>query len=42
MSPTRATDRTVTLLDHVLTNSSAKVSQSGLVDQGLSDHDLIF
>ena len=26
-SPTRTTDRTATLIDHVLTNSSHKVSQ---------------
>ena len=35
-------DRTATLTDHVLTNSSRKVSQWGVTDLGLSDHDLMF
>ena len=40
--PTRITDQTATLIDHILTNSPDKVSQSGVIDLGLSDHDLIY
>ena len=40
--PTRITKNTSTLLDHVLTNSHDKVSQSGVIDIGLSDHQLIY
>ena len=39
--PTRITDQTATLIDHILTNSPDKISQSGDIDLGLSDHDLI-
>ena len=38
----RVTDQTATLIDHILTNSPDKVSQSGVIDLGLSDHDLIY
>ncbi len=41
-SPTRITEKSSTLLDHILTNSSDKVSQSGVLDLGLSDHQLIY
>ena len=41
-SPTRVTENTSTILDHVLTNSQDRVSQSGVIDIGLSDHQLIF
>ena len=37
---TRTNDRTATLIDHILTNSSHNVSQSSV--SGLSNHDLIF
>ena len=30
------------LLDHILTNSGWKVSQKGVIDEGLSDHQLIY
>ena len=42
--PTKVHDQTATLIDHILTNSPDKVSQSdiGLSDLGLSDHDLIY
>ena len=40
--PTRITDQTATLIDYILTNSPDKVSQSGVVDLGLSDHDVIY
>ena len=39
--PTRVTNQTATLINHILTNSRHKVSQSGVIDLGLSDHDLI-
>ena len=41
-SPTRITDNKSSLLDHVLTNSLEKVPQSGVIDVGLSDHQLIY
>ena len=33
---------TSTLLDHILTNSNELVSQCGVLDIGLSDHQLVF
>ena len=39
---TRITDQTATLIDHILTNSPDKVSQSGVIDLGLSDDNLIY
>ena len=41
-SPTRITESTSTLLDHILTNSVDRVSQSGILDIGLSDHMLTY
>ena len=41
-SPTRITCNTSSLIDHVLTNADNKVSQSGVLDTGLSDHQMIF
>ena len=41
-SPTRVTDNSSSLLHHVLTNSTYRISQSGVVDTGLSDHQLIY
>ena len=40
--PTRVTDPAATFIDHKLTNSPDKVSQSGVIDLSLSDHDLIY
>ena len=40
-SPTHVTDNSLSLLDHILTNSTCRISQSGVVDTGLSDHQLI-
>ena len=40
--PTRITCSTSTLLDHIVTNSSEKVSQKGVIDVGISDHQLIY
>ena len=36
------TKNSTSLLDHVLTNSADRVSQFGVVDTGLSDHQLIY
>ena len=39
--PTRITCSTSSLIDHILTNSSEKIFQSGIIDCGMSDHQLI-
>ena len=39
---TRITEKTSSLLDHILTNSKEKISQSGVIDIGISDHQMIF
>ena len=41
-SPTRITMTTTSLVDHILTNSSERVSQSGVADVGLSDHQMTY
>ena len=41
-SPTRVTDKSSSLLDHILTNSYRRISQHGVFDLGLSDHQLIY
>ena len=40
-SPTRLAKATSTLLDHILTNANELVSQFGVLDIGLSDHQLV-
>ena len=40
--PTRVTSNTSSLLDHILTNAGWKISQKGVIDVGLSDHQLIY
>ena len=40
--PTRVTSKIATLIDHVLTNSSKKVSQCDVTELRISDHDLLF
>ena len=40
--PTRITSTTSSLLDHILTNAGWKISQKGVIDAGLSDHQLIY
>ena len=40
--PTRITCSTSSLLDHILTNCSEKISQKGIVNTGISDHQLIY
>jgi len=42
MEPTRHSCNTSTLLDHILTNTENKVSSSGVIDIGISDHQLIY
>ena len=39
---TRTTYSSFTLTDHILTNSREKISQSGVIDIGSSDHQLIY
>ena len=39
---TRTTCSASTLIDHILTNSREKISQSGVIDIGVSDHQLIY
>ena len=41
-SPIWINSSTSTLLDHVITHTPHKISQSGVLDIGLSDHQLIF
>ena len=40
--PARVTGQTTTIIDYILTNLPDKVSQSRVIDYGLSDHDLIY
>ena len=39
---TRITCHTQTIIDHIITNCEEKVTQSGVIDASLSDHQLIF
>ena len=41
-SPTRITDTCASLLDHIITNNTEKIYQSGVLDIGLSDHLITF
>ena len=41
-SPTRVTCRKSSLIDHILTTFPERVSQQGIVNVGLSDHQLIY
>ena len=40
--PTRVTCSGSSLIDHILTNSTGKIFQSGIIDCGMSYHQLIF
>ena len=40
--PTRITETCSSLLDHIITNNSDKIYQSGVLDIGLSDHLITF
>ena len=41
-SPTRLTCSTLTLIDYILTSAPSRVSQKGVINVGVSDHQLIF
>ena len=38
----RTTEKSETLLDHIISNSTQKISQHGVLNLGLSDHQLIY
>ena len=40
--PTRVTPNTSTLIDYILTNTNEKITQCGIINIGLSDHQMIF
>lgn len=40
--PTRVTENTSTCIDLILTNHSEKISQSGVISLGMSDHSLVY
>ena len=40
--PTRTTDDTKTLIDHISTNKPTCISKSGVVHCGISDHDVTY
>ena len=41
-SPTRMTEETSTLIDHILRNYNEKIKQFGVLDVSLSDHQAIY
>ena len=41
-SPTRVTQNTSTLIDHILTNTFEKTAQCGIINIVLSNHQMIF
>ena len=41
-TPIRVTSKTATLIVHVVTNSSEKVRQCGVIELGISDHNLVY
>ena len=41
-SPTRITTNSASLIDHILTNASNKITRSGILDIGISDHQMIY
>ena len=40
--PTRITMTTSSLIDHIVTNTPEKISYSGVIHTGISDHSLVF
>ena len=40
--PTRVTCNMLSFIDHILTNSTEKFFQSGIIGSGVSDHQLFF
>ena len=41
-SPTRITCSSSSIIDHILTNACDKISDSGVIDIGISDHQMIY
>ena len=41
-SATRITCSSSTIIDHILTNTTNNISQSGVIDLGISDHNVIY
>ena len=41
-SPTRITCSSTSLIDHILASFPERISQEGLINVGLSDHQLIY
>ena len=41
-SPTRVTPNISTIINNILTNTNEKITQCGLVNIGLSDHDFLY
>ena len=41
-SPNRVTPNASTVIDHILTNTNETITQYGLINIGLSDHQIIF
>jgi hypothetical protein len=39
---TRITMTTISLIDHIVTNTPEKISDSGVIHTGISDHSLVF
>ena len=39
---TRITMTTTSLIDHIVTNTPEKISDSGVIHTGISDHSLVF
>ncbi len=37
-TPTRATENTANILDHIICNRDDKISHSGVIETGISDH----
>jgi hypothetical protein len=40
--PTRVTDKSKSLIDHILCSDTEKICQSGVINTGVSDHSLIY
>ena len=41
-TPTRVTNNSSSLIDHIYTNNTDKISQSGVIESGISDHFITF
>ena len=40
--PTRVTNKSTSLIDHIYTNNTDKISQAGVIESGISDHFITF